>query len=494
MKKIKSLISIIVAVMLLLSIVPITVSAAASVGVSGGSYNVGETVKVYVNFNAGKAIYTANLTVKYNKSVLKLKSVSGADYNTSGSTITILDDKLSDANKKVSKGSYTLTFSAIAAGSSTMAVSAYGVDESLSKISASTSATIRVSTPVPSSNANLSSLKVSGARLSPAFSAGTTEYTATVRYSVDKVTLSASKAHSDANLVGAGSFNLDVGKNTKTITVTAASGAKKSYTVTITRLSEEETNALIAEERDNDPLLAIIDGVDYKIKEDLSELVLPVGFELSSETRKDKEISAIKDSLSKYTLYYLTDAEGENGDYYTRNENDEFSKLKYLNIDGKLYIFEDIAADFVVPEGYVETIYTMGDEEVKAYKSENMLLSDFYFFNCYFGGETDFYRFDSVEGTIQRAPDFAKEAVYADAPAEEEEKKLPISEGKIILLLVIVAAAAIIALAVLLIVKISKSSRDADDFDLEEQQSELDFDFVDEIDSSVTSTDKNDDF
>lgn len=452
----KTLLSVIVVFTLICSVFTFTASA-ASVTVSGGNYNVGQTIKVTVRFNADATLYAVEADISYNASVLRLDSVSGSDYSGGNGKIKIVDDGFSATNPS-SSSSYTLNFTAIDEGKSTVSVSVLGGGMATSR--ASSSATINVTRPAPSSNANLASLKVSGAELSPAFSAKTTNYTATVKYAVDKVTISANVADGGATCVGAGTYDLQVGDNSRTITVTAPSGAKKSYTVVIKRLTEEETAALIEQERAADPTLVVIGGIDYHIKTDLSDVAIPEGFTATTTVYKEGEVVAISDGAD-YTLCYLTADDGSKADWHYIDESGEFKSLVYLNILNKLYILSDANAQFDIPQSYTETTYEAANGTVKAYKSIHSELADFYILSCYVGGETAFYRYDSAQNTIQRAPDFELVSTL-EAVAKAEQNKNIFTRfgamnvtGKAIVLLLIIAAIVVLVLIVLLIVKLS---------------------------------------
>ena len=82
---------------------------------------------------------------------------------------------------------------------------------------------------VLSSNANLASLSISGASIN--FNAGNTYYEVSI--SSYNTTISATAADGGASVSGAGYKSLREGKNTFYITVTAPSGAQKTYTVVI---------------------------------------------------------------------------------------------------------------------------------------------------------------------------------------------------------------------------------------------------------------------
>ncbi len=112
---------------------------------------------------------------------------------------------------------------------------------------ASQTYTVTVNRAAPSSDANLSALTVTGGPLVPDFAPNTTIYTVDVPFSVDSVTVSATK--SDPNAVMSGDVTAGTGvptgqatfpliplfPRTVSITVTAPNGDSKIYSVTITR-------------------------------------------------------------------------------------------------------------------------------------------------------------------------------------------------------------------------------------------------------------------
>ena len=461
MKKIKRIIPVFLIIAIMLTtLFSMSASAAASVSVGGGSYNLGQNFSVKVSVSNSDPIIAAQLNISYNASVITLTGVTGSDYTTGSGSVNIVDDDFSTATKDVKSGSYTLNFKATAEGTSSISVSAQIAPKTGGKVTASASNTIKVSIPAPSSNANLASLKVSGAELSPAFSAKTTSYTATVKYPVDKVTISANVADGGATCVGAGTFDLEVGENSKTITVTAPSGAKKSYTVVIKRLNEEETAALIEQERAADPTLVVVDGIDYHIKSDLADVTLPEGFTATTTAYKEGEIAAITDVAGKYTLCYLAADDQSHADWAYADQAGEFVFLSYVSVGNRMYILEDAVPSFVIPSSYEETEYEAAGGKIKAFKSVHEELADFYILNCYVDGENAFYRYDSAKNTIQRAPDFELAATIEAAAKAEQNKNIFTrfaamnTMGKVIVILIIVAGIAVLTIIILLIVKL----------------------------------------
>lgn len=102
--------------------------------------------------------------------------------------------------------------------------------------------TVAVTRQAPSTNADLGTLTLSDGTLSPAFTAATTGYTATVGYLTEQLTIGASAADATAELtINGASVNsaivpLTVGENTITVVTTAQDGATvKTTTIVVTR-------------------------------------------------------------------------------------------------------------------------------------------------------------------------------------------------------------------------------------------------------------------
>lgn len=466
----KTILSFAVVFSLLVSVFSFNISATGSIGLSGGgSYNVGQKVSVRINYSSSEQLYAGQFTVTYNASVLALQAVSGATHSGSNGSVNIVDENFNGAKSS----SYTLTFNTIDVGNSRVSVSGYGVDGNLTKHEASNSVNISVSRPAPSSNANLASIKLSTGSLSPNFSSGTLSYTVTVKNPVDKFTITPGVADSSATASGGGTFDLKVGDNTRSITVTAADGkTKKTYTVTVKRLTVEESDALTAQERANDPLLVVINGEDYHIVSDISALTVPEGFTVSAVNRRDTDIGVLADNGGKYTLYYVTKDSDElkTPILTTRDDKDNFELLPYITVNNKIYIIEE-PGSVRLQNGYQKTTYDIMSGSVTAYISTDSRLKDFYWFYCYVDGESGFYRFDSLKTTIQRDPAF--EIPEVEAASQEKDTGISVFEAfsrlktpaKIIVIISVILALSIIGAVVLLVIKIrGKKEKDEEKF------------------------------
>ena len=457
------------AVIIISVLVPLNVSAAGGVSIVGGSYENGTTFQVKVDINHPDPIMTASVEISYDASKLTLTGVKDAEYHViDGDTIEIVDDAFSTDIKDVRSGSYRLTFKAKSTGNANITASAKISVKTGNHGKPTNSSTITVTEPKPSSNANLASIKLSNGSLSPAFNANTTNYNVTVKYDVDEINVTGSVADGKSRVAGGGTVGLQVGNNECVLTVTAEDGTKKSYIINIKRMTEQETADAEQAERDANPLLVIIDGADYTIVNNLEGVAIPAGFTQGTATRKESEITVLNDDAGKYQLCWLVDANGENGAFYSRDEEDNFTKLVYINANGKMYIVEDLGDYGTMPQGFILSKCGIDGTEIDAITYEDESLKEFYVLNCYVSGTTGYYRFDTVEGTLQRAADFDAALVSANTEVPTEEKNGAFAwftnmnkTGKIVFLIIVLAAVILIAVAVILIVKIASSKNDS---------------------------------
>ena len=87
-------------------------------------------------------------------------------------------------------------------------------------------------------NNNLETLTVGNATISPAFSAETTNYTASVPFEISKLDVSATSVDNKAKVSVHSPNLIPNGTTNVTITVTAENGTKKTYTIAVTRAKD----------------------------------------------------------------------------------------------------------------------------------------------------------------------------------------------------------------------------------------------------------------
>lgn len=228
--------------LVVLALMPQRVEASSATLSGSSSVQAGSTVKLTLNIS-GNNIMGVMATLSYDSSVLELTNydqlISGWTMDSSnmkfvlyGTTPITSSTGVLSVTFRVKSGA--ASGAALSAGFTDIVVSAGDKDEPLSNATWSG----KVDAPL-SSNCDLASLSCSNATLSPAFAKGTTYYSTTVPYSVESLNLSYKTADGSAKVSVSGN-KLVVGSNTVTVTCTAATGATKTYTITVTR--EQDPN------------------------------------------------------------------------------------------------------------------------------------------------------------------------------------------------------------------------------------------------------------
>ncbi|MBQ8869642.1 MAG: cadherin-like beta sandwich domain-containing protein [Oscillospiraceae bacterium] len=243
----KKMISILTVLALCFAVaMPLGVSAAgASASLTGaGTVRSGDTVTLSFNLS-GSSLFGASGSLSYDANQVSLVSTKQAiaspwmvEFN--GNNFVAYDNNLSspiNSNKTL----FTVTFKVkeVAAGAS-IKISYTGVtasDGSADTNIGTVTYSATVAAPLSNDN-NLASLVVDNATISPAFSASTLSYTASVPFEVSKLNVTAAAADSKAK-VSVNNPNLTPDGTTKvTVTVTAENGSKKTYTISVKRAKD----------------------------------------------------------------------------------------------------------------------------------------------------------------------------------------------------------------------------------------------------------------
>lgn len=466
-----------------ISVLAVPVSAASTIiSFSKKNVEVGDTVSVTVTVSENSMYYT-NLNVSYDESILTY--VSGA--SSGGAGVVQIVEELSGENKK----SFTITFKARKAGSSVISASgSVGAGIPATDVNLKgASATMTVKDVTLSSNANLSSLRVSVGSLSPRFSQSKTSYTVNVKNSVTVCKVYATTVDSGATVEITGSANLKVGANKRQLIVTAPSGAQKTYTVTINRSEVEEeedtsSNSSTSSEIEAEKaaLETVIDGVSYRVLKNISKVSLPAGFDVTKKLYNNVDVQVATDDTKTYELFYLQAAGGSVAVPYTYDEiNNSFKKVYIIAQGDNAYVVADFPEDYTVPDTYYQTNAKINGFEIKCYASTNAELTDMYYLYCFFDGKYSMYRYDDIEKVLQRSPEFrliASDSELADTVVDEDDgfisrfMSLSANARTIVVCLAIVIIG-IIALIVLLIIKFTGSKK-YEDFDSEIEEDEFD--------------------
>ena len=286
MKKIVSSLAAFILTMCLL--LPFTASAAtASASLSGpGTVRAGDSITLTFKLS-GSNLSGASGTLSYDGSQLQMTGTKqviaspwAVEFN--GNNMVAYDNNLSSPING-GKDLFTVSFKVkdVAAGTK-ITVSYTDVKASDGSADANVgtvSYNATVAAPL-STNNTLASLTVSNAAISPAFNANTTSYTADVPFSVSKLDVKATAADSKAKVsVNSPTLTPD-GTTNVTITVTAESGAKKTYTIKVHR--EKDPNYVPS--GNNDLSGITVDGflLSPVFSTDITEYVVWLPYETES--------------------------------------------------------------------------------------------------------------------------------------------------------------------------------------------------------------------
>lgn len=254
MKRIAAITVCIVMLISLLSVTAFAVTASATL-TGPETVRAGDTITLTFNLN-GKGLFGASGTLNYDSNQVEL---TGTKQKIGGSWMVEFNDKNfvaydNDLAKPISSNTalFTATFkvkSNLAVGTkikiSCTGVTATDGNEDGNVGTVTYSATIA---PPASKDNDLKSLEVTNATISPAFSAGTTSYTAEVPFSVSKLDVKAQANDSKAKVKIDNPTLVPGGTTNVTITVTAENGSTKTYTISVKR--EQDPNYVAGSNND----------------------------------------------------------------------------------------------------------------------------------------------------------------------------------------------------------------------------------------------------
>lgn len=296
-KRISSVLAGLLAALLLWGLAPVTAEAAGASFSGSGSVRAGDSVTVTFTVS-GSNIQGITAVLHYDSSALTLtgtRQLVGSSWSVdmSGGNLLAYDQSLSNPITG-SAAVLAVTFqvkSGVAAGTRVSATITDIVatdgnsDQSLNDASWAAS----VAAP-PSGNANLAGLSCGDYALSPAFSAGTTEYSVTVPYDVSRLPLDYRAADGGADVSVSGN-QLSVGVNTVVLTVTAANGASRRYTISVTR--QPDPNVTLSRDASLSELTPSTGQLSPAFSPEITEYAVYVPYETAkislSATAKDSK-------------------------------------------------------------------------------------------------------------------------------------------------------------------------------------------------------------
>ena len=304
----------------------------------------------------------------YNADVMEF--VTAPSCITGGAGMLRIADMGADAS--VGSRKYVIRFRAIARGVSDISLDSrpivytYGMDNAMSVSSNVLTLAVEASQNA-SDNANLSALKVSPGKISPAFATTVREYEVTIPYEAEMLVVSALTEDENAVVGVNGSTGLKVGRNTVVVTVTAENGTEKRYYLYVTREEEkpEPTEAperpapegfakgLHATQEGESVLLSF--GGSYKVSEDDRAYVAPTGYEetvLYVDGIRIKAYVKRDTPAADFYILVLTDELGVSGYYRYDREQQTLQRYDEERIEVRQVVEEDNSALYETLDKY----------------------------------------------------------------------------------------------------------------------------------------------
>lgn len=242
-----------------------------------------------------------------------------------------------------------------------------------------------------STNNLLSSLTVDKGELSPAFDPNITDYTVELDYDVDTINIEAACQDLTASIIeGLGVHELNEGDNGIVIGVRAEDGSVRNYTI----------NAKVAEA----PKVTIkYNNEDYTIVSKYKDVTIPETFEETTLKINEQEVKALKSEKYQLTLLYLNKGEENKFYLYDEESSEVLGEFRTLSFNGKIYVVYPIDAKMQNQDHMIFTKVKIGEEEYDGWIYEDEKQKDFYVVYLVNDlGEKAFYRYDSVENSLQR--------------------------------------------------------------------------------------------
>ncbi len=419
MKRIISLCIVCLLTMGLFATLPVSAAAGLSVTASSADVTVGQNVTVTLKYDGGgQPIGGVDGSLTYDTNVFSYVSFSGNDVQVNGGAGKMRFIYTPSTAQAPTALTITFTFKSDAPGACNFvaATTEFFNDNDYSSLgSPGGNVTVTASNPTLSGNADLKSLVPSKGTLSPKFSPDVTEYKISVNNSVTSLTLSAIPDHSGAKTSISGKNALEVGKNTRVITVTAPNGTTKKYTVVITRAAAPSTTSGTASTQPTgtkptiptppeDALEVEVNGKLLTILDTQASADLPVGFTWSNVTVNLVEVPAAINRETGMTLLYLVGEDKADNDFYIYSaQTNTLTRYRRMNVENNAYLLYDLPADQPAPAGATKGKLAYGNHYVTAYVYEDAALNDFYVvWAAPVGGEAGWYTYDKKEETLQR--------------------------------------------------------------------------------------------
>lgn len=329
----------------LMSIQLLTVFAAdARIAFSDPTGSVGSQINVKMKITSNDNLASADVMLSYDASLLEF--VSGTNASGENGAVRVHGD---GGTPNTGTLAFTLTFKALAAGTSKISVTSQEIYDSASQlvtVSRQGDSTVKVEAAAGTSNdATLKSLQVSPGTLSPEFSPETDTYSVTVGTDVETLVVNAETTDSSASHTVEGAENLQMGENRVTCRVTAPDGqTTKEYVIVVTKA---EGGASADSGSQTTSFKLKVSERTLTVLEPDASVEVPEGFKQTTIKIDGNEVTGWvwgSESDHQYCVIYAMNEAGEKGLYRYDIKDTERTLQRYFQ--------DPAAADSVSPEVY----------------------------------------------------------------------------------------------------------------------------------------------
>lgn len=239
-----------------------------------------------------------------------------------------------------------------------------------------------------SKDATLKSLSITGASLSPKFSAETTSYKVELSAEITSVEVKATVNDSKASVTGTGEVKVQAGENEINVVVTSEYGTKQTYTITA---YVDETPFIYTEYA----------GAKLGVVRNINGVKVPDGFKITTVTLDENEISAwVNENISK-TIVYLSD-EDDNRAFYLFEEGKISTKITYTELLGRKFFIVDIPEEQQNITGMTYGDVTIEDTELKGWTFNDKAFENYVLIYVMgMDGEMYYYQYEQTENILQ---------------------------------------------------------------------------------------------
>jgi hypothetical protein len=373
----KTLLALVVLTTMLLTIAPaIHADASLSITTSAATVAVGKTLTISVKVSGVPDLSSVGFDLKFDPAAFTFASGSINGTAESGAITDI--GSISSNTVRVSASSYkissssnpliaTLKFTAKAINSgASFSVSEISLGDyaSVASVPATFAGAKSVSVFQPSVNADLSKLAIAPGTLSPAFTSTNITYTVQVAEGVNALSVDAAPADTNAKISVSGHTALKSGENTVKVTVTAESGAVKTYTIRVYKAVPTPTPSISPT-----PAATLqINGGSYSITELVAGQNLPTNFEAALVSLQGKMVPGFVSVKFGLTILYLKDDTGKNDFYIFDPIGGSFTRFQTVIVPARNYIILKMDASIPTPAGFSSATLTIDNSPVSGFQ------------------------------------------------------------------------------------------------------------------------------